>query len=165
MKNFFIAVFLVFVSLSFSACSKSAMLLPNPWVECQDNLEKAKKVAGFEFPLLLSNYQVRAMKDMIEIIFPLDEYRSVIVRKSENVNGDDISGVYNNYPVNKEISLKNGVLMNIRGDNNKIYVMNMSASSGYYSAFCDKGMSLKEIEGIYKVISEAESPKIPDYID
>ena len=37
--------------------------------------------------------------------------------------------------------------------------MNMSASTGYYSAYCKEGMSYKEVEGIYEVIRQAEEPK------
>lgn len=142
-------------------CSQNNIAyLPNPWVDCQDNLKQAAKVAGFKFPLILSNYQVRAMKDMIEITFPLDEFRDVTVRKSEK--GGDISGVYNKYPINKEIMIKDCVPMQIRGNKDKIYVMNMSASSGYYSAYCEKGLSLREVEGIYEIIAEVEAPKIEE---
>ncbi|MDD3236680.1 MAG: hypothetical protein PHV37_01110 [Candidatus Gastranaerophilales bacterium] len=161
-KYFILISSLFFITTFFTGCTdKGVVLLPNPWFDCHENLAKAAKVAGFEFPLSLSNYQVKAMKDMIEITYPLDAFRNVTVRKSSNDNGGDISGDYNNYPINKEISLKNGVLIKIRGDKYKIYVMNMAASSGYYSAVCDKGMSLKEVESIYEVIAEAEAPKIP----
>lgn len=135
----------------------------NPWTDCGDDLVLASKIAGFTFPLILSNYWVRAMKGMIEVSYPLDEFRNVCVRKVETLleNQEDISGVYYNYPINKETTLPNGVPIKIRTDENKIYVMNMSASKGYYSAYCKEGMSMKEVYGVYKVIAEAEAPKIP----
>ena len=75
--------------------------MPNPWTDCRDNLECAGKIAGFEFPVVLSNLQVRAMKDMIEVTYPLDEFRDVVVRKTTEdlYNKIDISGDYNNYPI------------------------------------------------------------------
>lgn len=107
--------------------------MPNPWQDCNDNLEQAAKIAGFNFPLVLSNFTVRAMKNMVEITYPLDEVRYVTVRKSqEEINGGD-----------------------------KIYVMYFGAESGYFSARCEQGMSYKEVEGIYKVIAEVETPKLP----
>ena len=68
-----------------SACTQQPQTLigmANPWTDCRDNLECAGKIAGFEFPLILSNLQVRAMKDMIEVTYPLDEFRDVVVRKT-----------------------------------------------------------------------------------
>ena len=78
--------------------------MPNPWIDCNDDIYCASQKAGYNFPLRVQNYSVRAMKDMIEIIFPLDKKRTVTVRKSQAADGKwdengiiDISGVYNNY--------------------------------------------------------------------
>lgn len=136
--------------------------MPNPWTECNTDFKCGTKNAGFNFPLSLSNYKIRAMKGMFEISYPLDEFRTVTVRKGfdESNNGDN-SGDYNKYPDNKIYTLENGVDINIRSDKNKIYVMYFMAESGVYSARCEQGMTKREVEGIYNVIREAEEPKLP----
>ena len=136
--------------------------MPNPWTECNTDFKCGTKNAGFNFPLSLSNYKIRATKGMFEISYPLDEFRTVTVRKGfdESNNGDN-SGDYNKYPDNKIYTLENGVDINIRGDKNKIYVMYFMAESGVYSAKCKQGMTKREVEGIYNVIREAEEPKWP----
>ncbi len=145
-----------------TACTKNRQYvqLANPWHDCQTDLNYAAKVAGFKFPLVLSNFNVRAMKDMIQIEYPIDKERTVTVRKSGSNKGD-ISGDYNIYPVNKPVTLKNGVKIDTRGDNKLIYVANFGAEQGYYSISCDKGLSVDEIYGIYKIIAAAEAPKVP----
>ena len=136
--------------------------MPNSWTECNTDFKCGTKNAGFNFPLSLSNYKIRAMKGMFEISYPLDEFRTVTVRKGfdESNNGDN-SGDYNKYPDNKIYTLENGVDINIRGDKNKIYVMYFMAESGVYSARCEQGITKREVEGIYNVIREAEEPKWP----
>ena len=136
--------------------------MPNPWTECNTDFKCGTKNAGFNFPLSLSNYKIRAMKGMFEISYPLDEFRTVTIRKGfdESNNGDN-SGDYNKYPDNKIYTLENGVDINIRGDKNKIYVMYFMAESGVYSARCEQGMTKREVVGIYNVIREAEEPKWP----
>lgn len=149
-----------------SACTQKPQTLirmPNPWTDCRDNLECAGKIAGFEFPLTLSNLQVRAIKDMIEVTYPLDEFRDVVVRKTTEdlYNKIDISGDYNNYPIKDTLTLDNGVNMLVRRDNNLIYVAYLGASTGYYSINCSKGMTKKELQQVYSIIAEVEAPKIP----
>lgn len=136
--------------------------MPNPWTDCNDSYSCGAKIAGFNMPLNLSNYSVRAMKGMLEVTYPLDESRNVTVRKSydESNNGDN-SGDYTKYSENKVLTLSNGVNINTRGDKDKIYVMFFMAESGVYSARCEQGMSTKEVEDIYNVIREVEESKIP----
>ncbi len=158
---FLLITFFVLVSCSNKAVEEKTMLIgmANPWTDCGTNFNQAAEIAGFTFPLKLSNCDVRAMNGMIEVNYPLDEKRNVCVRKTDTekfANNGDISGVYIDYPINKEIILKNSVPLKIRGTEDKIYVMNMSASSGYYSAYCEQGMSLQEIEQIYETIADAE---------
>ena len=97
------------------------------------DLESAYKTAGFKFPLALSNYKVRAKRGVIAVTYPLDEFRTVTVEKSMTE-----FPVRNNYPVNGDLTLKNGVIIYANGDGNKVYVMNMAASGGYYRATCKK---------------------------
>ncbi len=75
------------------------------------------------------------MKDMIEIAYKIDSCHTVYIRKSTNNSNRDISGIYNNYPINKIIFLKNEVSIQIRANENKIYVANFAGSAGYYSIF------------------------------
>ena len=138
----------------------------NPWTDCNDDMYCASKKAGFNFPLRVKNYSVRAMEDMIEIAFPLEKKRIVTARKAQKFDGKaddngiiDISGVYENYPVNKTIELKNGVKFSVRGEKNKFYVANFAAESGYYGFYCKKGMKIKDLEYLYKVLEEAEAPR------
>lgn len=157
-----LSILAIFTTLCGCSELKNSTQMPNPWVECNDNLAQAAKIAGFKFPLLLSNYTVRAMKDMVEITYPLDENRYVTVRKSQNeINGGDNSGDYNKYPQNDIYTLDNGVNINVRRNGDKIYVMYFGAESGYYSARCEQSMTYKEVKGIYELIAEAESPKLP----
>lgn len=139
--------------------------IPNPWSECGDDIYCAANIAGFNFPLRIKNYSVRAMKDMIEITFHLDQKRIVKIRKSQFSNGKadnngiiDISGDYNKYPVNKTVLINGSVPFNVRGDNNRFYVVNFAAESGYYSIMCDKGLKIKDIKYFYNLLEEAEAP-------
>ena len=163
MKKFNLIFLIILTTVLFCGCTTSSMCgMPNPWIECGDNLECAAKKAGFQFPLVLSNYQVRATFDMIEITYPLDEFRNVIVRKSlTETDNLDISGDYNKYPISDEVVLKSGVVINVRRDNTKYYVAYFAAESGVYSINCQKGMSLKELQGVFDVIEAAEASKCP----
>lgn len=157
-------VILFITTLSANACffrhNKCGML--NPWSDCEQNTQQASKIAGFEFPLILSNYSIRAMKGLYEINYPLDEKRNVCVRKTiSNKFGEDTSGDYNKYPINTKLKLDGDVELNVRRDNDKIYVMYFAAESGYYSARCEYGMSEEEVKGIFNVIKEAEEAKLP----
>ena len=139
---------LLFTILILSALYiEKSCAIPNPWVDCGDDISCGANKAGFNLPVRVQNYSVRAMEDMIEITFPLDRKRTVTLRKSQTYNGTadengiiDISGVYNNYPVNKNLKLKNGVIFKVRGNKNKFYVANFAAETGYYSFYCEKGM-------------------------
>ena len=159
------AVFMVFLGVA-GLSAISAQTMPNPWIECGDDISCGTARAGFNFPLQVENYTVRAMEGMIELRFPLDEKRNVIVRKSVTPEGEpdengiiDISGDYNRYPVNKTITLENGVKFSVRGEENNYKVVNFAAESGYYSIICDKGLNLQDIEYFYKLLEEAEAPK------
>ena len=164
-KNFFViilGILLIFI-INFNH-RLSAM--PNPWINCDDDISCASHKAGFNFPLRVKNYTVRAMSDMIEIKFPLDKKRVVSLRKSQVYSGNtddngigDTSGVYVNYPVNKTISLNNGVMFNVRGKKNTFYVSNFAAENGYYSMYCEQGLNVKDINKLYEIIAEAEAPR------
>ena len=144
----------------------SVSAIPNPWIECGDDIYCAANKAGFNFPLRIENYSVRAMKDMIEITYPFDKKRTVTIRKSQLFEGKadengikDISGDYNKYPVNKTILINKAVPFRVRGDKNKFYVVNFAADSGYYSFTCEKGLKIKHIKSLYKLLAEAEAER------
>ena len=160
-KNMRKILLIAFVSLFFM---QNAYSIPNPWIDCNEDMYCASQKAGFNFPLRVQNYTVRAMADMIEIRFPLDNKRIVTVRKSQNFDGEadesgikDISGDYNKYPVNKTVKLKNSVIFNVRGYKNKFMVVNFAAESGYYSFYSKDGMYMRDINRLYKLLEEAEA--------
>jgi len=153
-----------FVIMTLSASAAHA--IPNPWTDCGKDINCGTEIAGFNFPLKVENYTVRAMKDMFEFRFPLDDERRVIVRKSEMLEGEpdengiiDISGDYNIYSVNKTVTLENGVKFSVRGEEDSYRVINFAAESGYYSILCAEGLNLKDIAYFYKLLEDAEAPK------
>ena len=107
MKKLFISTLLIlFVSSTvfaeaFNTKQEEILWIPNPWVECNDNFSCGIKTAGFNFPLSLSNYTIRATKGIFEISYPLDDSRTVTVRKSfDEANNGDNSGDYTKYSKN-----------------------------------------------------------------
>lgn len=151
--------------ITFMAFISVASAMINPWTDCGSDMNCGETKAGFSFPLKVENYTVRAMKGMFEVRFPLDDERNVIIRKTEIAEGNadengiiDISGDYNNYPVNKTVTLANGVNFSVRGDENHYYVANFAAETGYYGIICDKGLSLDDLEHLYELLEAAEAP-------
>lgn len=133
--------------------------MSNPWIDCGKDLDCAAEKAGFTFPLKMSEYSVRAMNNMIEVTYPLDDKRKVTVRKcGSEINGGDVSGDYGSYPICEEILLYECVPVTLKRDNNKIYVMYFGAESGYFSARCEEGMNLQDVKNIYNAIAQAEAP-------
>ena len=159
-------IYLSILVILFSVCLRT-FAMPNPWVECGDDISCGAKKAGFNFPLRIENYSVRAMNGMLEISFPLDKKRMVTVRKAQIFNGPilpngivDISGDYNKYKVNKTTYLKNGITFWTRGEKRKFYVAAFAAESGYYSFYCKKGLTKNDLEYFYKLLEEAEAPRL-----
>ncbi len=159
------AIFMAFLSIAgFSAISAQSMI--NPWISCGNDISCGVKKAGFDFPLKVENYTVWAMEGMLELHFSISGGRNVVLRKSvkamgpEDENGIvDISGDYNHYPLNKTLTLENGVKFAVRGEENNYKVVNFAAETGYYSISCDEGLNLQDIEYFYKLLEEAEAPK------
>lgn len=161
-KNFLFVLCLIFCLFVTVACSRqidSERELATTLTNCGDDMSCAEKESGIKFPLILSNFKVMAMPDLIEITYPLDEFRDVSVRKTtlnEN-NKLDIDRNYAIYPEKETISLENGVNVEVRQDKDLIYVAYLTADSGYYSMYCPKGMNKKEIWQIYNVMAEVEA--------
>ncbi len=159
------AVFIVcFIIVALSTYSAQSMI--NPWIDCENDINCGIKKAGFNLPLKVENYTVRAMEGMLELRFSLKDGRKVIVRKAQTYDGNadengiiDISGDYNNYPINKTVTLNNGVKFSVRGDKDKYKVVNFAAETGYYAIMCDEGLDEEDIDYLYNILSEAEAPK------
>ena len=169
MKKLFISTLLIlFVSSTvfaeaFNTKQEEILWIPNPWVECNDNFSCGIKTARFNFPLSLSNYTIRATKGIFEISYPLDDSRTVTVRKSfDEANNGDNSGDYTKYPINNTLELKDGVIVNTRRDEKLIYVTHFCAESGCFSIRSPQGLTEKEVQEIFSMISEAESPKFEE---
>ena len=161
MKKVFIVCFLM---VALNAYSAQSMI--NPWVDCGSDMSCGAQKAGFNFPLNVENYTVRAMEGMLELRFPLNDGRKVIIRKAQTFDGKadengiiDISGDYNQYPVNKTVTLDNGVKFSVRGEEDKYKVVNFAAETGYYSIICNEGLNSADIEYFYELLSEAEASK------
>ena len=144
----------------------SAQSMINPWVDCGSDMSCGAQKAGFNFPLQVKEYTVRAMEGMLELRFPLNDGRKVIIRKAQTFDGKadengiiDISGDYNQYPVNKTVTLDNGVKFSVRGEEDKYKVVNFAAETGYYSIICNEGLNKADIEYFYELLSEAEASK------
>ena len=157
----------LFILVILFAASLKVFAMPNPWIECGDDISCGAKQAGFNFPLRIENYSVRAMNGMMEISFPLDKKRMVIARKAQVFDGPvlpngivDISGDYNKYKINKTTYLKNGIAFWTRGEKRKFYVAAFAAESAYYSFYCKKGLKKKDLEYFYKLLEEAEAPRL-----
>lgn len=155
---------LISIFLIFGFTVQKTNALPNPWVNCGSDYSCAVQKAGFIFSLNVKNYSVRAMKDMIEIRFPLDAKRNVTARKSQRFEGrkvgigiNDISGDYSTYPVNKIIELDNGALFFVRGNKKKFFVANFEDETGFYSFTCNSGLKVKDIKYLYKLIMESKA--------
>lgn len=155
MKKILFLMLVLFLSV-FTAINLYAM--PNPWSDCGDDMYCGAKKAGFNMPLRVNDYNVRAMEGLLEITFPIDKKRNVTVRKTVTYNLGDISGVYESYPINKTITLKNGIIFNVRGDKKRYYVANFAAENAYYSIYCKEGLKLNDINNLYAIIAEAEAP-------
>ena len=162
MKKIYLFIFAIF----FAVCLRS-FGMQNPWIECNDDISCGAKRSGFNFPLRIENYSVRAMDGMMEITFPLDKKRIVTARKAQKFDGTDlpngivdISGDYNKYKINKITYLKNGIAFWTRGEKRKFYVAAFAAESGYYSFYCKQGLKHKDLEYFYKLLAEAEAPRL-----
>ena len=124
----------------------SVQSMINPWIDCGNDIGCGAQKAGFDFPL--------------------NDGRKVIVRKALDFAGEadengiiDISGDYNQHPVNTTVTLDNGVKFSVRGEDNSYKVVNFAAETGYYSIMCDAGLNKADIEYFYELLAAAEAPK------
>ncbi len=159
MKKSLIIIMAVLVWSFAGYASQKSFAMPNPWIDCGDDISCGAGKAGFNMPLRVNKYSVRAMHDMLEITFPLDKKRNVALRKSMGYYGEETSGVYIDYPIMKTIKLNGSTVLNVRGNKKRYYVASFAADSGYYSLYCEKGMNLDDINYLYNLIAEADGEK------
>lgn len=153
-KNIFIILTIVLFT---AACNDETVLkdMTDTWQNCNSDMAKAARIAGFELPLDVQNYKVRASKNFLEVKFNY-EGKDITVRKTENTDFADISGDYSDYPVKGEIVINKDVTIWTLGDGEKIYTANFSDFDYDYSINDKKGMSEKEVKAIYQLIGKAE---------
>ena len=64
MKKISLIICLVIINM---AIVKNITAMPNPWIDCADDIICGAKKAGFNFPVNVTNYTVRAMEGMLEL--------------------------------------------------------------------------------------------------
>ncbi len=125
-----------------------------------ENYSAASKKAGFDFNLKVENPQIKAKKGEIEILF-VYEGKSIVITKTDKCKTkEDKDGVCTiKNKINQKYFLLDCVPFNLYHDGENIVIANFSASSGYYSIFCEEGFNKEELLHFYRLIEEVEAPK------
>ena len=84
-------IFMVCFVGTISMMLQDVKALPNPWIDCKADIRCGAQKAGFDFPLQVENYIVRAMEGMFELRFPLKDGRNC---PKDTVNERMIRGCY-----------------------------------------------------------------------
>ena len=141
----------IFGAIAF-AYSSELVRTPNPWTDCAQDFEQAAEVSGIDFQVPLSDYEVRAMDNMVEIRITEQE-NLIILRKSLAMSDNqDNSGDYNNYRQNEPAEFNPDVML--RKKNGLVYVMYFTIGDYRYSVRCTKGMSIQQAEHFYNLITK-----------
>lgn len=135
------------------------------WTECGTDVACAEQTAGFSFPLQVTDYTLRAARGLLEISFPLDTARNVRVIKTETEPAEIHALGEGLQPALKEspLQLPDGITVTVFSDNQNTYLMHFGASGGFYTAYCLEGLTTDDMNHIYRLIAEAETPHLPDY--
>ena len=141
-----------------SACTKNDMYcnMQNPWVDCGTDMICAQKKSGLKFSPIGTKYDIRAMKDMIEVRYYDDEKGKITVRKAKITEFGDISGDYTQYPIRGDFEYNNIVFCYQAFEENKIRVVNFEDFRHDYSIACEKGLTKDEVINIYEIIKKIE---------
>ena len=139
----------------------------NPFIDTK-TLEEAQEIAGFELnvpgaedPYTVLNY--RAVEgSMLEIIY-WDEKGTEGYRIRKAVGSEDISGDYNEYALEKTVTLADGTQVTLRGDEEdqwSLAVWTMTEASGekedYSFAICctEKTLTAEQITEMAEVMTQ-----------
>jgi len=161
-KISFILLMLMFTIFITTGCNKKELAsLTGEWIDCGNDLVSASKKTGFRFPLVLSNYRVQATNDIIEVAYPLDEFREVKVRKSlKEIERPKLNIENSEYMFEEKVVFNKTTVVNFLRDEMIVYTMDFNTKTGYYSVVCEQGMTFQEAKGVFKVIVQVENPEL-----
>ena len=134
----------------------AGMQTPNPWVECKDMAEAVEK-AGFDFKIPSDNPTTISVipGEMIEVSYTHDgsdgKPETVVLRRSPGEG--DISGDHTQYAETGSLDI-NGVAIQTRKEDGRIYVAYFTAFDGSYSAACTTGMTEDQVLDIMTQLLE-----------
>lgn len=129
--------------------------LPEKWQNCGTDMACAKKISGFEFPLNIKKYKIKAADNFVEILMPFDKFRTVELRKTQGSPFADISSCKKDFFVKDEINLSNDEVLFTQGEGKKIYTVNFWYDGYDYSVYCKKGLTKNEVIKIYEIIKSS----------
>lgn len=131
--------------------------MPNPFTQCDENMEKAAKVAGFDFNLpKMSQFQSTARKGMIDVKIQNGDFDYIHFRKS--TDSGNISGDYNKYNYTQVNDTRISDLDAMFGiKDGKTFVVYWHANGFSYSITSDKGISTENAIGEVLKVMQSES--------
>ena len=166
MKKIMIITLALAMSLSITACNQKnnenkevnssttvgGVQIANPFVECE-TLEAAAEIAGFTIeasaPDWVEKTVIRAIKDnMIEIIYKNSD-KEIRVRKGSSE--EDISGLYENFEVEENISIDDKTIT-IKGSENAVKVAIWEKDKYSFAVVAKDGIEREEMENIIQGI-------------
>ena len=151
------AIFLALVMmLSLSGAAAEGMTgLPNPWIDCE-NLEEAREVAGYDFPLprMPEAYIISAIRviegELVEIIYAMDDST---IRYRIGPGSGDISGDYNEYEETRtEACGEEGTKLTYRGNAGRVFSITWEASGYSYALAFYPGLEEDNAEILVEIL-------------
>ncbi len=153
------AVAAVFITVNiqkdaFAPSDEEAVTVVSPYVY-YETLEEAEKAAGFEIavPEIIDNEKISEIiviaEDTIEIGFGTDQESVVTIRKAKG--SEDISGDYNTYGFEKELSF-DGISVKAKGDDDLIKLLTWQNGEFTYSLSSPEGMPEEQAMEIITMI-------------
>ncbi len=131
-----------------------AVTVVNPYVY-YDTLEEAEKAVGFEMtsPEIINDEKISEIiviaGDTIELRYGTDEDSEVTIRKAKGT--EDISGDYNTYGFEKEISV-DGISALAKGDGDMIKLLTWQKGGFTFALHAAKGMTEEQVMDIINLI-------------
>lgn len=118
--------------------------ISNPFVSC-DSMSAAAELAGFELalPKGIGSGELRVIEnEMIEVGAKSDDGKELRIRKA--AGNQDISGDYNSYAENTEITV-DGLTVTLKGSDGKFNTAIWTDGEFVFSLSCSQGLSQEEI--------------------